>query len=251
MPSTWYSRTSPKWPTTRQPVPTTKCAPSGSARRRASSHLEGALESAVERPQLHGAVDRTADEARSARQHRHRIAVRAPSPPTLMVLSREPVMMRPSGAATTHFTLSACSKHTRRCAARASRNALHTLLTRLMSLTRQSRAARGSHGGCAVSSPGAAARRGGATVRLTRVDEPGAAEDVRGWGCNWHVRARSRSPALRRRAVAAVVTRARELTPPCGPRLDRHDTSAARYTTSTTSFYPDTERGSISSRFSL
>ena len=41
----------------RLPRPTTKCTPSGSAATRArAAHLEGALESAVERPQLRGAV---------------------------------------------------------------------------------------------------------------------------------------------------------------------------------------------------
>ena len=66
----------------------------------------------------------------------------APSRHTLTVLSSEPVMTRPSGAAATHHTGSACSKHTRRCACSAagaaSRNARQVRFTPLMLRTRQS-----------------------------------------------------------------------------------------------------------------
>ena len=65
-----------------QPDLAARCRPQSARRRRSAAtararaaHLEGALERAVERPQLRGAVGRAADEARSAWQHRHRRAL--------------------------------------------------------------------------------------------------------------------------------------------------------------------------------
>ena len=80
VPSTWYSRTAHPSDSSSSKMPTAKRTPSGSAatqpRRTLLPHrgvaVEGAHESTAERPQLRGAVERAADEARSARQHHHR-----------------------------------------------------------------------------------------------------------------------------------------------------------------------------------
>ena len=71
VPSTWYSRTSRRC----LDIADHKVHAVGQRRdadHHLAHHLEGALECAVERPQLRGAVLRGADEARSARQHSHR-----------------------------------------------------------------------------------------------------------------------------------------------------------------------------------
>ena len=98
-------------------VPTTKCTPSDSAatQRTPLPASEGALESAVERPQLRGAVLRAADEARAAGSIATAtvycacmVSSHAPLRHTLMVLSYEPVMTRPSRAAATPLTVLVC-----------------------------------------------------------------------------------------------------------------------------------------------
>ena len=67
VPPTWYSRTARLALVVAVARPTTKCTPSGSAAADARQlPIKGALERAVERPQLRGVVGRAADEARAA-----------------------------------------------------------------------------------------------------------------------------------------------------------------------------------------
>ena len=126
VPSTWYSLTLSTLPTVSLNIRPQKCTSVGQCR---GTHrkpmpelLIGALESAIEGPQLHARVRR--EDVRST-QHRHALAFapvsivrkHVPSRHTLMSLSHVPVTMRPSGTtATVHKeprSLTACRERPR------------------------------------------------------------------------------------------------------------------------------------------